>query len=433
MDAAIRGKSGRESGANRSLRVALDGRNLQLSEGTGVATYGRCVVESLERLGVQAEIVADTARLERDTAATTPAARARRWLRALLPLPVRARAIDVHAIDGNPLRARFPWCARLHACDDVFGLAQVHFDLFGAPLRLRGDPPDLMHWTYPLPVRFEGARNLVTVHDLIPLRHPAYTSTDVARFQRLVTAVAAQADHIVTVSESARADIIALLGCPADKVTNTYEALGLSAEQLAAAHRRAASPDPALGMAPRGYLLYAGSIEPRKNVRGLIEAYVASGTTLPLVLVGPDGWRTEEQLRGHAVRIVDAPWREPGPAVVRLRYVPYDTLLALIAGARALVYPSFAEGFGLPILEAMTLGTPVVTSNIGAMAEIAGAAALLVDPHDPRDVARAIDVVTQDDARAAELAARGTVRAADFSIDEHAARLTKVYARLMLR
>jgi glycosyltransferase involved in cell wall biosynthesis len=202
---------------------------------------------------------------------------------------------------------------------------------------------------------------------------------------------------------------------------------------VAASHTRAAAPEPAHCIAPRGYLLCCGSIEPRKNVRGLIDAYVASGTTLPLVLVGPDGWRAEEQLRDHAVRIVDAPWTEPGPAVIRLRYVPYDTLLALIAGARALVYPSFAEGFGLPILEAMTLGTPVVTSNRGAMAEIAGEAALLVDPHDRRDIAQAIGGVCRDDARAAELAERGTMRAADFSIDDHAARLTKVYARLMLR
>ncbi len=97
MDAAIRGKSGRESGANRSLRVALDGRNLQLSEGTGVATYGRCVVESLERLGLQAELVVDTARVERDVAATAPLARARRWLRALLPTGAHARAIDPRA------------------------------------------------------------------------------------------------------------------------------------------------------------------------------------------------------------------------------------------------------------------------------------------------------------------------------------------------
>ena len=168
-------------------------------------------------------------------------------------------------------------------------------------------------------------------------------------------------------------------------------------------------------------------------MRGRIEAYVASGTTLPRVLVGPDGWRADTELHGHTVRVVDAPWAEPGPAVVRLRYVPYDTLLALIAGARALVFPSFAEGFGLPILEAMTLGTPVVTSNCGAMAEIAGEAALLVDPHDPRDIARAIAAVCADDARAAELAGRGAMRAAEFSLDDHAARLTKVYARVALR
>jgi glycosyltransferase involved in cell wall biosynthesis len=303
--------------------------------------------------------------------------------------------------------------------------------VFGKLLRLRGAAPDLMHWTYPLPVRFDGAVNLYTVHDLIPLRHPAFTSMDVARFRRLVTAVAAQADHIVTVSESARRDIIELLGCPSDKVTNTYQALSLPAARDSS--QRNADIAAALGLAPREYLLYAGSIEPRKNVRGLIEAYAASGTRLPLVLAGPDGWRTDAQLRGHAVRVVDAPWLEPGPAVVRLRYLPYEMLLSVMWGARALVFPSFAEGFGLPILEAMMLGTPVVTSNLGAMAEVAGDAALLVDPHDPRDIARAIQAIDQDAARCADLAARGLARAAEFSLARHAERLGTVYSGLTSR
>ena len=412
-----------------ALRIAVDGRNLLLAHGTGVATYGRTLLESLTRLGARTELIFDPT----FAPGGPPPSKLRRYLRALRwslatsALPARAAALD--GLD------RF---ARVRVADDAFRTANVHLDLFGRLLPLTGDdPPSVMHWTYPLPMRFRGARNIYTIHDLIPLRDPAHTNINLGRFRRILTCVTARADHIVTVSESSRRDIIELLGCPPEQVTNTYQALELPPAALAADDAAvAADIGGALGLPRGGYFLYAGAIEPRKNVAALIEAHRASGSALPLVLAGPDGWRAAEQLAPAGDRLVAAPWHgapPPAGAVVRLPYGPYTVLLNIMRGARALVFPSLAEGFGLPVLEAMALGTPVITSNRHALAEIAGEAALLVDVSDRRALARAIETVDRDAALRADLAARGRRRAAEFSLDAYTERMGRLYRALLAR
>jgi len=321
----------------------------------------------------------------------------------------------------------------------VFRLAQVHFDLHGRLLGVRSrQVPGLMHWTYPLPAVFKGAANVYTVHDLIPLRKPTLTDIDSARFARIIRQVVRQADHIVTVSETSRRDIRTLLGVPAAQVTNTYQPVGLP-DGL----RQAPPP------ARRGHFLFCGTIEPRKNLGRLIAAHHASGAEAPLILVGPDGWRAQEELAagGVEVRTLEAlAEASPGGAsprggtspggvagrggVWRASWLPRAALLDLLRGARALLFPSLAEGFGLPIAEAMTLGVPVLTALGGATGEIAGEAAMLVDPLDTAAMADAIAALDRDAALCQRLAAAGLQRAALFSADACLGRLAAVYATI---
>jgi glycosyltransferase involved in cell wall biosynthesis len=307
---------------------------------------------------------------------------------------------------------------------DVFRASQVHVDMYRRLLTVRSQcPPALMHWTYPLPLVFAGVPNVYTIHDLIPLLAPGLVDTNAARFGRIVRAVAQHADHVVTVSDQSRRDIIRLLGVPEDKVTNTYQPLNLTAGGQA--------------VAPPGrenYFIYCGTIEPRKNLCRLIAAYRQSGTRKALVLAGPDGWRAREELSGANVNLqaLDGPpWqRLKEGGVWRVPWLPRPVLIELLRNARALLFPSLAEGFGLPIAEAMALGVPVMTSRGGATEEVAGEAALLINPLDVSEMAEAIAALDCDPFLRQRLSAAGKRRAAMFSPDACLARLAAVYASL---
>lgn len=360
--------------------VGLDGRNLALARGTGVATYAATLARGIAAAGLTPAVL--------EAGATR--GRARRWLAAARP-------------DGHP-------------AEDLFRTAQVHFDLWGTlrPVR-RPHPPALMHWTYPLPLHWPGIPNLYTVHDLIPLVHPTLTGIDGARTARMLSRIAAAATRLVTVSDASARELSAALGIDPARITNTYQAVDVSG----------ADPAPPPGLLPRAYWLHVGAVERRKNLPRLIAAWHASGTAHPLVLAGPDGWMAGETLDAAA------PFATATPGVIRMPWLPRPALLGAIAHARALLMPSLAEGFGLPVAEAMALGTPVLTSHAGALAEVAGGAALLVDPFDGAAIATALRSLDKDEALRGRLAEAGPRAASRFSPEAYAGRLRALYAGLL--
>jgi glycosyltransferase involved in cell wall biosynthesis len=376
-------------------RFAIDGRMLD-RPGTGVATYARALDDALHRLGRSVERIVDPScgrPMQR-------APRADRWLRWADAAIERPRTLKTRSSEaGRRLWAR-----------DLFRLAQVHFDLHGTLLDIRAEgDPGIVHWTYPLPIRLDGWMNIYTVHDAIPMLHPELSQIDAMRHKALLDAIAVRAEHLITVSDAARDDIVTVLGCAPDRVSTCPPGL-----EAAVAN----APLPPELEAGR-FLLAVGSVEPRKNLARMVEAWRRSGSTLPLVIAGPDGWRADE------IR----PVLEGVPGLIRMPYVARPVLLAMIASARALLFPTLAEGFGLPIIEAMQAGTPVLTSRAGATEEVAGGASLLVDPNSVDDISTAIGRL-EDDALLDRLRAAGTARARHFSIDAFAARLDALHRRL---
>lgn len=427
---------------SRPLQVLIDGFNLSLDKGTGVATYGRNLSHLLKDMGARVDVLYGAAiKAKHDELLkevmffdVTPPAPHRivktlRQLRAL-GLRNRHRAFQIPvtgAVVTDGLSSRLPRFDRLWNAYRVFDRGAVKFDFFRSTQQVRlPQAPDLMQWTYPLPARVAGAPNIYTLHDLVPLRLPYTTLDRKASYLALMRWIARTADHIVTVSEASRRDIIELLGVSEDRVTNTYQAVHVPAQLLEASDDVVADTvSRTFGLEPRGYFLFYGSIEPKKNVARIIEAFMAANVGCELVIVGARAWRSA--LENRLLETVSV----TGHRVRRIEYLPFPSLVHLIRGARAVVFPSLYEGFGLPVLEAMQLGTPVIASNVSSIPEVAGDAALLVDPYRTEQITQALQRLDGDDDLCFELSTRGRRQAQQFSEAAYARRLAALYARLV--
>lgn len=274
-------------------------------------------------------------------------------------------------------------------------------------------PLDLMHATQ-LVVPATRAPMVATIYDLFVIKYPEYFPP---RWRRLLgrglEIVLSRARLLLAISQSTADDLTAILRPGDDRVRaiplGVDEPPHTEPEEAEAVKRRYGLPEV--------YLLYVGTREPRKNLERLLDAYeifsAGAGAGTGLVLAGPPGWGTGA-LEARARSL---------PGVRFTGFVPSTDLDLIYKGARAFAYPSIEEGFGLPVLEAMARGVPVVASDTPAIAEVAGGAALLVDPYDTAGLADALQEACGDASRRREMARRGLERAGLYTWEE-TARLT---------
>jgi len=327
---------------------------------------------------------------------------------------------------------------RVFAATKLFDQARGYFHAHGRFVQVRlPEAPALFHATHPLPIEVPGCPNVVTIHDLVPLRLPYMTLDNKRYFYRLIKQHLKRADHIVTVSEYSRQDIISLFGIAEDRISNSYQAVSIPAKLIN-------RPVDMLADLVRNifdlewgeYFLFVGALEPKKNVARLIDAYAASGSRKPLVIAGGAGWQNElenqriSDPRFSHYRIIENTISRV-ERVRRITYLPFEQLIALMQGARALLFPSVFEGFGLPVLEAMALGTPVLTSNVTSLPEVAGDAAVMVDPHDTEAMARAIRELDQNGDLLKSLSEKGYVQAAKFTPEIYRNRVSDIYSSVV--
>ncbi|WP_174279093.1 glycosyltransferase family 4 protein, partial [Sphingomonas bacterium] len=338
-------------------------------------------------------------------------------------------------VEGRALDHRAGVFDALWSGAALFERAHAFFRLTGRFATLRiADPPAVMHWTYPMPITLARARNVYTLHDLVPLRLPFATLDDKRQYRALVAGCAAHADAVCTVSEASRSDIVELLGIDPSRVINTYQTSPVDPDLLAENPDETARTVARLfGLERDGYFLFFGAIEPKKNIGRLLEAYLSLGTATPLVIVAARSWQSEAEL--VLLPRADDP---SGPRhehldrrVIQIDYLPRHLLMRLVRGARALAFPSLHEGFGLPVHESMLLGVPVLSSDTGAIREIAGDTALLVDPYDVPAITAGLRRLDEDDEFRRDLGQRGAARAATFSPARYRDALAGLYAQVL--
>jgi glycosyltransferase involved in cell wall biosynthesis len=228
------------------------------------------------------------------------------------------------------------------------------------------------------------------------------------------------ASHILTVSNYVKNEIIEELGVPHHAITCVYEA---PAPIFAPKPESEVAKILEIHGWPKEYVLFVGTLEPRKNLSLLIQALFMAKTKIPLVLVGWRGWGRSEWLQEIRAHGLDE-------RVFIAGYVDEATLVSLYSGASVFVYPSLYEGFGLPILEAMACGCPVICSDVSSLPEVAGDAALLIDPQRPEELSHALDKVLTDSELREQMVIRGLERARKFTWQETAARTLEVFVRV---
>lgn len=369
------------------MRIGIDARIVHYARG-GISNYVSRLLVSLAALGIDSDFYVLHSRKDRTPPAPGPNFR-----------PIACWTPSHHRLERWMLGAE------------------------AARLRL-----DLLHSPDFIPPAFGYRRSVITVHDLNFIYYPQFLTAASHRYynQQIKWAVR-RTDHILADSRATKADLISLLDVEPEKITVVHLAADPAFRPLSEAQTRqvAARYD----LEP-GYLLCVGTLEPRKNIPGLLQAYRslldARATGAPLVLIGGKGWLYDEIFEQVEKLALTG-------QVCFLHNVPDADLVELYNGAGVLTTPSFYEGFGLPALEAMACGTPVVVADRASLPEVVGEAGLLVDPDDPDDIAQALARALTDEPLRERMRELGLAQAAHFTWEKAARETLGVYQRVLVR
>ncbi len=325
---------------------------------------------------------------------------------------------EIFLLSNRSVKTSRPLSKKLERLGIGFPLRSVWMQS-AAPWSLLRSRPSVAHFTNSIMPLVCPAPAVLTVHDMSLHLYPQYHPLRRRLTRPLVTASLGRARAVITVSEAARRDILKLVEIPSQRVHVVHEA---PAPQFRALKKEDTEAVRQKHELPGRFLLFVGAIEPRKNLVRLIDAFARlrrRGLPHGLVLVGPHFWGFRE-VASHIFKLgLEKEVLLPG-------YWPFELLPALYNLAEAFLFPSLYEGFGLPVVEAMACGLPVLTSRDSAMAEVAGDAALLVDPRDIESIERGIECLL-DEEESKRRRRLSLLRAAEFSWARAARETLRIY------
>ena len=368
------------------MRIAIDARKLR---DYGIGTYIRNLVRNLARIDRTTDYV----------------------------LIVQPSDVEIAGALGDNFRTVPDWSGNYSIREQL-----------SIPLDLRREKVDLFHAPHYVLPPLTPCRSVVTIHDCIHLRFPQYLPNRLAYvYARSSLWIAThRASRVLTVSETSKRDILRYFHVPESRIDVIYNAIderlgqAPSATELAEVRERYQLNDP--------FVLYTGNIKPHKNLERLIEAFHAlrlGGLDQVKLLIIGDEISKYPALRRAVHRY------KLHKHVRFFGFVPDKTLASLYRLASVFVFPSLYEGFGLPPLEAMAAGTPVITSNVSSLPEVVGNAAILIDPYEPDSIAEAMRRVLTDAPLREELREKGLARVKEFSWERSVQRVRQIYTEVI--
>ncbi len=288
---------------------------------------------------------------------------------------------------------------------------------------------DLMHSTDHLIPKLRKVPVVATIMDAIPLSHPEWVKLNYRVMKNVLWKRSAQwADHVITISEYSKQEIISHFDLSAEKIS--VIPLGVDERWFHPVGGDVFEKTLRFYGLPKRFFLFVGTLQPRKNIARVIDAHRSLpcyiSNEIPLVIVGRAGWQCDEIVASLSSGSY-------GKSIVWLKHLPDSDLLTIVKAATALVFPSLSEGFGLPVLEAFAAGTAVITSNCTSLPEVAGDAALLVDPFDTVSIAEAMLSLVEQSGLADVLIKKGNMRAKLYSWDSTVSTTLGVYKHVLGR
>ena len=424
------------------VKVLVDGYNLQLTKGTGIKTYGLSLVQALTLMGAEVDVLLSRSGYKTnailDEVFFYDNQIENRSLLFLLKGLAKTASPFYRAkrrqSDRNFVVKRGQYKEEFLQYAESFNLPQCYdiANILYKKLKIKTsvtvpEKIDVWHATYPLSMQIQGAKKITTIHDLIPLRLPYATLDDKESFYFKVRDALKESSVIITVSENSKQDLLTYFDeADPDKIIVTYQPIAL--EPLAASKREIKERLEGYGLEYQKYWLFVGAIEPKKNVGRLIDAYASLDTDYPLVIVGKKGWLWEDELAKLGF-VADGKY--PNKQIKLLEYISADSLRYFYRGAFCFVFPSLYEGFGLPPVEAMTFGCPVITSNLSCLPEVCGDAAIYVDPYEVSDIKLKMEGLLSQPLLREQMAIAGAQMARSFGMETYLHRLHQAYQKAL--
>lgn len=421
------------------IDVLIDSHDLAIPSGTGIKNYGLQLISVLKELGASPDLLVSARTDSNPLVASSmlydsPHRNEREvtgWRRVMSQ---RMRFGSLKAAHIPPINGHggpvvpdsvFPHgmgCSVIFNCYNASRAIQEKAKIITSFQTAKNYR--IWHATQPLSLRHKNAIQITTVHDLIPILYPHLCDERRPLFHQRVQESVRSSRAIAVDSEHTKTELLHYFSVPEEKIVVTHLYSAVSREDCDS--RAVDMAMKVFNLQRQNYILFVGTLDSRKNVRRLVEAYLSLGSEQVLVLAGKTGWESSEELK-----VLEHLEKKTGQDVRRLSYVPRTMLSALYQGASCLAFPSLAEGFGLPVLEAMASGCPVVCSSTTSLPEAGGDAVEYVHPLSVESIAAGLAKVLGDTAHRKALVERGFERARYFSRERFAGKIAELYEKAL--